>query len=300
MGLRCLVCAFAASLTGAGTAEASELIARDARDVTLEVSAAGLALVSYEARGRSHNVLAWGAVGARHPSPTTPQVAFELDYSGGWGSVGRPVWRTLRNRCRPYDGPRLAWFLTGCTAPDGSYWALQRWQRRLPNVGLEPDARRAAWELRLSHWRGPLAELRIEVDWAYRRFDHLYGTFTYAGRPVYGFRSTSRGAPLDDYGRNVYVDTLNSAYGPGWKRENGFLAQRPAGNFCYGFFPGQAGLGRPAGAGEAYRATAIGPGVTPDVMWQGSAPGSYDRALDAQANDEQRALAGASGLCRPN
>ena len=105
-----------------------------------------------------------------------------------------------------------------------------------------------------------------------------------------------RGAPLDDYGRNVYVETLNSAYGPGWKRENGFLAQRPAGNFCYGFFPGQAGLGRGGGGlpGHGDR-----PGVTPDVMWQGSAPGSYDRALDAQAN-EQRALAGASGLCRPN
>ena len=141
---------------------------------------------------------------------------------------------------------------------------------------------------------------QIKLDWAYRRFHHLYGTLTHGGRPVHGFRSTSRGAPLDTYGRNVYVDTLNSAYGAGWKRENSFLAHKPHGNFCYGFFPGQANGDRPAGRGEAYRATVVGPGVTPDVMWSSQAHGEYDRAADLRANAEQRAIAGANPLCRPN
>ena len=87
---------------------------------------------------------------------------------------------------------------------------------------------------------------------------------------MFGFRTTSQGNPLDAYGRNIYVDTYNSRYGSGWHRENGFLAQRPIGVFCYGFYPHGS---RPAGKGTRYRATVIGPGVTPDVMWEGPAPG---------------------------
>jgi hypothetical protein len=300
MGLPRSLCVLAAALALPASAEASELIARDARDVKLEVSSDGMALVSYDAHGKRWHVLARGAINARPPSPTEPQVSFELDYSGGWGAFGRPVWRTFQDQCREYDGPRLAWFVIACKAGDGSYWALQSWQRMLPNAGREPNSSQAAWELRLSHWRGPLAELRIELDWAYRRFDHLYGTLTYDGRAVHGFRSTSRGVPLDTYGRNIYVDTLNSAYGGGWKRENSFLAQRPTGSFCYGFYPGQANSDQPAGAGEAYRATVIGPGVTPDVTWRAREPGPYDPEADLRANEEQRALARSSSLCRPN
>ena len=31
------------------------------------------------------------------------------------------------------------------------------------------------------------------------------------------------------------------------------------------------------GSGTRYRATIIGPGVTPDIYWQAAAPGAYDR-----------------------
>ena len=48
-----------------------------------------------------------------------------------------------------------------------------------------------------------------------------------AGSPFYGFSWKPNGEPLDDYGRNIYVDTLDSAYGEGWYRENGFLTHRP-------------------------------------------------------------------------
>ena len=46
---------------------------------------------------------------------------------------------------------------------------------------------------------------------------------------MHGFRVTPQGNPLDDYGRNLFVDTLDSRYGAGWRRENSFLAQRPNG-----------------------------------------------------------------------
>ena len=46
---------------------------------------------------------------------------------------------------------------------------------------------------------------------------------------------------------------------------------------------------RPARATQ-YRATVEGPGVTPDVMWQGDSPGAYDKALDLEANDAITAL----------
>jgi hypothetical protein len=102
---------------------------------------------------------------------------------------------------------------------------------------------------------------------------------------VFGFRATSRGVPLDSFGRNLYLDTFNSAYGRGWKRENSFLMQAGTGAFCYGFFPHGS---RPVGQGERYRATIIGPGVTPDIFWEGAAPGAYNRAVDLAANADIR------------
>jgi hypothetical protein len=286
-----------AALAGAGSAGASELIDRNATGVKLAVNAKGQALLTYRARGRVWRVLAWGAVNARPPKRGAYQVSFKLDYSGGWGTYRKQVWKTFANACAPYDGPALAWYVAGCRAADGSYWAVQSWQRMLPNYGLNPTKKQAVWELRLSHWAGPVPELSIKLDWAYRRYDHLYGTYAYLGHPVFGFRVTPTGAPLDTWGRNLYLDTFNSAYGPGWKRENSFLAQNPRGNFCYGFYPHG---NRPSGKGEKYRATIIGPGVAPDVYWESVAPGPYNRELDLVANQEQRELVGDAKLCRPN
>lgn len=297
MRLFTVIAFFVLAAVAVPAASASELIARNASGVRLQVDAQGRALLSYRAGGRARNVLAWGAVDAIEPTRERPQVQFKLDYSGGWGTTRTAVWKTFRDACRPYDGPPLAWVLTACTAPDGSYWAVQQWQRMLPNYGLKPNREQAAWELRLSHWRGETAHLEVELDWAYRRFHHLWGRFTYQGRPVHGFRSTSRGNPLDTFGRNLYVDTFDSAYGRGWKRENSFLTHVGTGAFCYGFYPHGK---RPAGHGTRYRATIIGPGVTPDVVWQSEAQGQYDRSLDRLANERQRELFSGSSLCRPN
>ena len=293
-----IVCAVAlAAAVLPGTSSASELIDRNAQGVALKVNRKGQALLSYTARGKRWNVLAWGAVNAVHATPGRKQVAFRLDYSGGWGTYRKLVWKGFPNACRPYDGPALKWLVTACKAPDGSYWAVQAWQRMLPNYGLSPSPKQSVWELRLSHWSGPIAELAINLNWAYRQYHHLFGAYTYRGKPVYGFKSTSTGVPLDTFGRNLYVDTLNSAYGKGWKRENSFLTHRGTGAFCYGFYRHGS---RPAGAGQRYRATVIGPGVTPDIYWESPALGVYDQARDLELHQEQKSFYSSFGesLCK--
>ena len=252
---------------------ASELIARNTSSERLQVSADGKALVTFHASGGVKRVLAWGAVNARHPSRATRQVEFEIDYSGGYGRFGTPVWKTLRNACGPYRGPALAWLVTACTMPDGSHWALQKWQRSQANLGMPPfKPGHGAYELRLSHWSGDVARIEAWVDWSYsNRWHHVFGRLTYRGHPVHGYSASTVGAPTDTYGRVVNLDTFNSAYGQGWRRENAFLARRPDGTFCYGFVPHG---NRPPANGKRYRLATSGPGVTPDVTWEG--PGLRD------------------------
>ena len=280
----------------ASTANASELIDRNAAGISFGVNAKGEALVSYHADGKSKHVLVWGALNAISPTRSRPQLSFKLDYSGGYGKYKQDYWKTFKSTCNAYDGPALAWKVTACKASDGSYWALQKWQRMLPNYGLAPSPAQAVWELRLSHWTGDVPVLTIDTDWAWHQWDHLFGSFTYGDQPVFGYKSTPAGVPLDTFGRNIYVDTFNSRYGSGWKRENSFLAHRFGGTFCYGFFPHGS---HPAGRGTKYRATIIGAGVTPDVLWEGPAPGSYNRAADQTANEDQRANF-RDGTCKVN
>ena len=267
-----LVLLAGASATGA-PAYGSAIIGRDVTGATLSIDRQGRAHVSYRSGGLERYVVAWGAINARAPSTAHPQVRFRLRY----GLRGKGV-------CLPYDGPPLAWLLKACKAPDGSYWALQEWARLKPDYGGTTGAE----ELHLSHWRGPLAVLTIYQNWAERRYRHLFGRLTYDGVGVYGFRATGRGAPLDSYGRNIYVDTFDSRYGRGWHRENGFLTHhrgKTLGDFCYGFFPH---FGHPPGQGTKYRATAEGPGVTPDVMWAASDAGPFDSATQAQMQALER------------
>lgn len=291
--LTLIVALVAAVLTS--TASASEVIERNAKNVKLQVATNGQAMLSYTSRGKKWNVLAWGAVNAIEPTTARKQVEFKLDYSGGYGTTKKAIWKTFKNACKPYDGPELQWLVTACKAPDGSYWAVQSWQRMLPNYGLPASPAQSVWELRLSHWSGPLPELTVNLNWAYKKFHHIFGEFTYLGKPVYGFKSTPQGNPLDTFGRNLYVDTFDSAYGPGWKRENSFLMHKGTGKFCYGFYSHGA---RPVGAGTKYRATIIGPGVTPDIYWESDALGEYDQAFDLEMHEAQKAFYGADKLCK--
>ena len=134
-------CSSVLSAIAASTANASQLIDRNAHGIKLEVNAKGEALVTYSAGGKLKHVLAWGAENAIAPTQARAQVAFKLDYAGGWGKYHKDYWKTFTSSCGPYDGPALAWFVTACKAPDGSYWALQAWQRMLPNYGVAPTPR---------------------------------------------------------------------------------------------------------------------------------------------------------------
>jgi hypothetical protein len=304
MRLAAVIAATAAALALASGAGASQLIDRNARGVRLEVDARGEALISYAAAGRVRHVLAWGAVNARQPTSGLRQVRFALDYAGGWGKYRRPYWSTFRNACRTYTGPALAFLVTACDAPDGSHWALQSWQTPLPDLGITPwlPAQRA-WELHLSHWSGPVAKLEAWTNWIYGgRFHNVFGRMTYQGKPVYGVKSTRHGAPTDSYGRLVYLDTYDSVYGHGWRRENAFLLHHPTGIFCYGFYPfdpmryphpdGYPHKLRGPGNGRRYRITVEGPGVTPDVSVV--VPGLHDferdNAADVAYENQQNAI----------
>jgi hypothetical protein len=195
-------------------------------------------------------------------------------------------WRTFS--CPAYTGPPIADLVAACTAPDGSYWAVQSWDRDLPDYGVAPTVAQSQVEVHLSHWTGPAASLNVHVDWGYGgQWHHLWGTYTYRGGGVFGSASTSEGVPLDSFGRNIYVDTLDSAYGAGWRRENSFLSHRPGGSWCYSVNPHGS---HPAGTGSEYRLTVLGPGVTPDVSVTVSAPGAYDKATQARANTALRAM----------
>jgi hypothetical protein len=317
MRLLVTIAALISALAFAGAASASQLITRDATNVSLAVNTKGEALVSFKAQGRAWHVLAWGAVNAKFPNEESPQVRFKLDYSGGWGTYHKVYWKGFANGCKAYTGPSLPNVLATCTAPDSSWWVLQKFQMSLPDLGFVPwtPALRAT-ELHLSHWTGPVAEIEVHTDWVYSgRFHSLFGRLTYLNKPVYGFKTNSVGAPLDKYGRLIFLDTFNSKYGPGWRRENSFVAHNPTGFFCYGFYtfdppkdgyihpPGETAMRGP-GNGEKYRLTVEGPGVTPIVsvvfpaLHDYNAGSAEDVLYERQQNALLDSIIGEDKLCR--
>ncbi|HEY8103011.1 MAG TPA: hypothetical protein VIE18_00755 [Gaiellaceae bacterium] len=265
----------------------------DVRFLALKVNGRGEALVSYRRTdGLRRDVLVWGAVDAHSPDPDRPQVRFRFDYRGGARGRRTSGVQTFRNLCRPYDGPALVFLVTACKAPDGSYWALQRWQRLLPMRGFEPfRPGQAAYELHVSHWSGALPQLEVSPNWTYGgRWQGLFGRLTYRGAPVYGFRTPS-GTRSDRYARFVYIDTFNSVYGPGWKHDAGKVTHKGNGAFCFSFVPQAPPPGYPSrelrgpGNGERHRVTVMGPGVTPVVQWEGAGlSGRYDPVADRLFN----------------
>ncbi len=280
-----LVSWFAPAFTG--SADASQVLGDlDIRSVELEANAAGQALVTYtRTDGRLVHLLVSDAVDARQPDRAVPQVRFALDYSGG-------AWRRFRNGCRAYDGPQLADVVTACAAPDGSRWAIQAWQRLLPMRGVAPwKPEQGALEFHLSHWTGPLAVLQVSQNWTYGgHWQGLFGRLTYRGVPQFGFSTPSATRRGDGYARYVYIDTHNSVYGPGWRHDAGKVLHSGDGAFCYSFVPQRTPAGYPSdevrgpGVGDQSRVRVLGPGVTPDVSWEGPTLGSFDQRQDAALN----------------
>lgn len=295
--------AFAVILPPAATASGFIDVVRGRTPVAIKVDGGSRAMVYYAKGGVGRHVLVSGAVNARWPNSSVRQVRFRLDHSGGWKTTGRALWKKFRDRCRPYDGPSLPYLVAACRAPNGSYWAVQEWRVDEPNFGVLPSTlRQRSYSIRVSHWTTAVANLEVHSDWVYNgRWHEVFGRATYMGRPVYGFRSTTNGAPLEKYGRLIYLDTFDSIYGPGWHRENAFLPHRPSGVFCAGFYPRN---GRRPGNGSLYRVTLMGPGVTPDVAV--TVPGLHnfrrgnaeDAAYEAEQNKTLDRLARGGRWCR--
>jgi hypothetical protein len=293
------------------SARASEQLSdMNLRNVTLKVNTRGEALVAYTRSGGAvRHVLLWGAINAYHSTdPAVQQVRFKRDYGGGWGKYRQAgYWKTFKNACRPYDGPALSYVVAACKAPDGSYWAIQGWQRSLPLLGFDAwKPEQLAVEAHVSHWSGPLPELELYAHWTYGGgVQGVFGRLTYLGQPVHGFGSTNAGNPRDRYGRNVYIDTFNSVYGAGWRRESGILLHTPNGSFCHSFvaqkpFPGYPSqTTRPPAPGERYRATVMGPGVTPIVEAEVPGLGAPDRTSAAVATGAWDRFMTGDAKCAP-
>ncbi len=264
----------------------------DVSFVSMKVNGRGEALVTYRTkRGALRHVYVWGAINAVKTDPVKPQQHFRYDYTGGRKKFGRQRWREFENRCRPYDGPPLVWLVNACKAPDGSYWALQRWQRRLPMRGIEPfKPEQAAFELHISHWSGELPVLEVSPNWTYGgSWQGLFGRLTYRGDAVFGYKTPSS-TRRDPNARYFYVDTLDSVFGVGWRHDAGKVAHSRNGAFCYSFVPQMTPPGyparvvRPPGNGKRHRVTVMGPGVTPVVQWEGEGLGRYDPQQDKVFN----------------
>jgi len=212
------------------------------KNPTLKVNRQGIALVEYSTvAGVRRHVLVSGAIdGVPHRiEPPVAQSRFRMDYSGGWKSRGKPrYWRSFANGCGRYDGPALPFLVVACKAPDGTYWALQAWQRNLPMRGFAPwTERQKAIELHISHWRGELPELHVYRRWTYGGTQQgIFGRLRYRGEPVYGARTASANI-WDEWARNVSIDTFDSDYGPGWKHDTAIATHVRNGGFCYSFVP---------------------------------------------------------------
>ena len=171
---------------------------------------------------------------------------------------------------------------------------------RLPLLGFDPLLpHHTNMELHLAHFSGELPKLEAYPNWTYGgRWQGLFGRYTYLGQPIYGFGPNAKGVPKDKYGRNLYIDTLNSAYGPGWKRESGILTHKGTGTFCHSFVPQKPFAGyptrdvRPPAAGERHRITVGGTWRAADHAGGGPGPDEGRRAARRRV---QRALRSGHG-----
>jgi hypothetical protein len=272
--------AFVAFLLAAPAASASNIVDRNVKNVHLKVNSKGVALVTYKAKGIQRHVIYWGAQGDSRPF-------FSYDRSGGAVSKKVANWTKLKNVCGPYTGPPLQAVVAACTMKDGSHWALQNWTRVKKNHGGTTGKK----ELHVSHWKGALPVLTVKSDWSYpQHFRHIYGTYTYHGRPVQPGRYDRAGRVLDGKGRNLAIDSFDSNLGRGWHRVDMFLAHKPRGQWCYTFI--WQGHRQGVSRVNRYRASVAGPGVAPDLVNQPftMVADPFNPVIDRLANAEIRRL----------
>lgn len=211
VGVVVLASALFALAQGAG---ASIMIGANASAVSLRVGDGGSAEVSFTQGGSRRTVVVRpdGSVqwGQRLPGGDASQPA----------AVDLPLDAIVRQ------------------GPDGALYAVQSW-RRLKTGPIE---------LRFSRWRGEPTRLTLDANCCKWHSERIAGHASFQGKAIFGYSSTPQGVPLDDLGRNVYLDSLR---GRGWQRMMGILTHRPTGFYRLWI--------RPYWRGSAYRGTIIGP-----------------------------------------
>lgn len=197
-------------------AEASIKIAGDARNAAFRVNSAGYATVYWTT-----------ASGSRRTAVVTPKKKIRYNRVASGRDVSHPT-----------DKIAIPMKVALRRTPNGRFWALQSW-RRLKGGPVE---------LRLSRWRGKPTKLALWTTCCKWRSEVVHGRATFHGKAIYGYKSTPSGVPLDQFGRNVYIDTMR---GGSWKRTMGILTHRPTGGFRLWI--------RKYWRGSSYRARMIGP-----------------------------------------
>jgi hypothetical protein len=199
----------------APVAEGSIKIAGNASSASVSVNARGEATVTYVQQGRVRSAVVSSRGQVRYN-----RRAAGRDVSFPTSAVTLPMPIAIRQ------------------TRSGTFFALQAWRR----------LRGGPVELRFSRWRGAPTLLTLGTVCCRWRSEIVRGQATYHGRPIIGYRFSRAGVPLDEFGRNVYLDSLR---GGRWERMMGIVARRPAGRFRLWI--------RPYWRGEAYRGRIIGP-----------------------------------------
>ena len=126
-----------------------------------------------------------------------------------------------------------------CKAPDGSYWALQRWQRRLPMRGFEPFLpEQAAFELHISHWtrRAPAARGLAELDLR-RSVAGAVRPLHLPRRPGLRLRHAVHDASATATRASSTSTRSTRCSAPAGSTRPGKVAHSRNGAFCYSFVP---------------------------------------------------------------
>jgi hypothetical protein len=208
-------CAIAAALAAVPALASVEVAVDPQGGESVRVDSAGNAEVSWTA-----------ADGSRH------SLVISRDGSLRYGGVsGADV-------SHPATDVAIPWAVVVRQTSDGRFYALQLW-RRLDNGPVE---------LRFSRWTGEPTKLTLHAVCCKWGHENVVGNASFHGRPIYGFKATPQGSPLDPYGRNVYLDSFR---GGRWDRMMGILTHRPTGSFSLWI--------RPSWAGSQYRGTIPGP-----------------------------------------
>ena len=221
----------------------------DVSFLSLQVNEHGVALVTYRTTsGAIRHVYVWGAINANAPDAGRAAGAVPATTTrGGLKRDGRQTWQTFseplpslrraearlaRGRLQGARRLLLGAATLAATAADARDRAVQARART-----------RSSCTSRTGRGRSRCSRCRRTGRYG-GRWQGLFGRLTYLGKPSFGFRTPSS-RRRDSYARFFYVDTFDSAFGPGWKHDAGKVAHSRNGAFCYSFVPQWTPAGYP-------------------------------------------------------